>query len=444
MKITNFTINLYKSIKEPLQFSPQLVNILIGQNNCGKSNILYAIDYLFDVRGVSNVLAYFKADIKVELEFTQEEKNQWSLPDIKATLSLQNEQRKLIFPQKTINYQGSLRNFLAKKIKHLNYEAFNDLTNLDKDWQSFLKYPKAVKLFTANLNKHFPKIKLSNDALELDYDKAAIKEGKRNATIDHLGSGFRRVFATLLYIFHPEYELVIIDEPETHLHPVMVKKLLWAMQNSQFGQVFFTTHSPLFINSVTLNQLLRVIKDDKSTRAFGLPMQKQRYSYQRLMQELDADNTEMLFADTVILVEGVSDRILLRALIDRFYTGDKDVKVVQTHGKGNVGLYIDLLKIFKINYLVLLDKDILTYQLDNVLQHLEIKLKSRGFTQMIAELKSYHIFVLPSGAIESHYPKKYQTNDSKPLNAINAGSLITDYDFASNTMAPLREIIDNI
>ena len=85
----------------------------------------------------------------------------------------------------------------------------------------------------------------------------------------------------------------------------------------------------------------------------------------------------MLFADTVILVEGVSDRILVRALIDRFYTGDKDVKVVQTHGKGNVGLYIDLLKIFKINYLVLLDKDILNYQLDNVLQHLEIKLKEQ-------------------------------------------------------------------
>lgn len=447
MKITNFTINLYKSIKEPLSFSPQLVNILIGQNNCGKSNILYAIDYLFDVRGVSNVLAYLKADITAELEFTAEEKNEWSLPDIKATLSLQNEQRKLIFPSspdKIINYQGNWRNFLSKKIKHLNYEAFNDLANLDQDWQSFLQYPQAVKLFTANLNKHFPKIKLSQDALELDYNKAAIKEGKRLATIDHLGSGFRRVFATLLYIFHPEYELVIIDEPETHLHPVMVKKLLWAMQNSQFGQVFFTTHSPLFINSITLNQLLRVVKDDRSTRAFGLPMLKQHYSYQRLMQELDADNTEMLFADTVILVEGVSDRILLRALIDRFYTGDKDVKVVQTHGKGNVGLYIDLLKIFKINYLVLLDKDILTYQLDNVLQHLEIKLKSRGFVQMIAELKTYHIFVLPSGAIESHYPKKYQTNDSKPLNAINAGSLITDYDFASHTMAPLKEIINNI
>lgn len=444
MQITNFTINLYKSIKEPLRFSSQLINILIGQNNCGKSNILYALDYLFDVRGVSNVLSYFKADITAELEFTAEEKKEWSLPDTKATLSLQNEQRKLIFPNKTINYQGTWRNFLSKKIKHLNYEAFNDLARLDQDWQSFLRYPKAVKLFTANLNKHFPKIKLSHDALELDYNKAAIKEGKRNATIDHLGSGFRRVFATLLYIFHPEYEVVIIDEPETHLHPVMVKKLLWAMQNSNFGQVFFTTHSPLFINSITLNQLLRVVKDDKSTRAFGLPMQKTHFSYQRLMQELDADNTEMLFADTVVLVEGVSDRILVRALIDRFYTGDKDVKVVQTHGKGNVGVYIDLLKIFQINYLVLLDKDILTYQLDTVLRHLEIHLKSRSLTQMIAELKQYHIFVLPSGSIESHYPKKYQTNDSKPLNAINAGSLITDYDWLSNTMAPLKEIVNNI
>ncbi len=124
MKITNFTINLYKSIKEPLSFAPQLVNILIGQNNCGKSNILYAIDYLFDVRGVSDVLAYFKADITAELEFTEEEKNEWSLPDIKATFSLQNEQRKLIFPQKTINYQGTWKNFLAKKSQTFKLRSF--------------------------------------------------------------------------------------------------------------------------------------------------------------------------------------------------------------------------------------------------------------------------------------------------------------------------------
>ena len=95
MKIKTLHINLYKSIKDPLQFEVMPVNILIGQNNCGKSNILYAVDYLFDVQGVSDILAYHKADIEAELEFSQAEQDQWSLPDKQASLSIKNGQRKL-------------------------------------------------------------------------------------------------------------------------------------------------------------------------------------------------------------------------------------------------------------------------------------------------------------------------------------------------------------
>jgi predicted ATP-dependent endonuclease of OLD family len=269
MKIKNLQINLYKSIKEPLQFEVMSVNILIGQNNCGKSNILYALDYLFDVQGVSDILAYDKADIAVDLEFSELEKKEWQLPDLQATLSIKNGQRKLQFPKLIVNYQGEWKNILVKKIKHLHYEVFNDFEQLNQDWHSFQKYPKLVDQFQQSLRLHFPKIVTKNNALDIHYEQAGIKEGDRKATIDHLGSGFRRIFAILLYIYHPEYEIVIIDEPETHLHPAIIKKLLWAMQNAgDCGQVLFTTHSPLFINSITLPQVLRVIKDDLSTKAF--------------------------------------------------------------------------------------------------------------------------------------------------------------------------------
>lgn len=445
MKIKNLQINLYKSIKESLQFEVMPVNILIGQNNCGKSNILYALDYLFDVQGVSDILAYDKADIVVDLEFSELEKKEWQLPDLRASLSIKNGQRKLQFPKLIVNYQGEWKNILVKKIKHLHYEVFNDFEQLNQDWHSFQKYPKLVDQFQQSLRLHFPKIVTKNNALDIHYEQAGIKEGDRKATIDHLGSGFRRIFAILLYIYHPEYEIVIIDEPETHLHPAIIKKLLWAMQNAgDCGQVLFTTHSPLFINSVTLPQVLRVIKDDLSTKAFGLPIKKQHYSYKRLIQELDADNVEMLFADTVILVEGVSDRILLRGLIDRFYKGDKDIKVVQTHGKGNFNIYLDLLNIFQIDYRVLADKDLIKFQLDKLLNHLAIIPKSWQVPSLIAELKTYNIFIFPEGAIEKHYPQKYQQDDKKPINALYAATAITQSDFDSKVMAPLKEIISSL
>jgi predicted ATP-dependent endonuclease of OLD family len=444
MKITTLHINLYKSIKQPLSFSVLPVNILIGQNNCGKSNILYAIDYLFDVEGVSDILEYPKADVEAELEFTEAEVEEWKLPGQIASLTIKAGQRKLAFPKQIINYQGGWHDLFFNKIKHLNYESFNDFDQIDKDWQTLQDYKENLAQFKENLKNHFPKISAKENALNINHDQAGIKEGQRKATIDHLGSGFRRVFTTLLYIFHPDYPIVIIDEPETHLHPALVKKLLWAMQNSQAGQILFSTHSPIFLNSVTLPHVLRVVKGKNTTQAFGLPVAKRHYSYKRLIQELNADNVEMFFADTVVLVEGVSDRILIRGLIDRFYQGNKDIKVVQTHGKGNMALYSDLLKIFNIDYVIVVDRDIIKYQLDRLLQHLDIKPHSRKATNLILELKEHHIFIFPSGAIEKHYPKKYQRDDKKPLNALYAATAITKTEFNSKIMKPLKEIINDL
>ena len=442
MKITTLHINLYKSIKQPISFSTLPVNILIGQNNCGKSNILYAIDYLFDVQGVSPILEYPEADIEAELSFTEEEANEWNLPARKASLTIKNEQRKLAFPNQITNYRGELKALLSTKIKHLNYDAFNDLDDIDRDWKTLQEHKESLNLFKQHLKNHFPKISAKENALDIHYEHAGIKEGTRKATIDHLGSGFRRIFVILLYIFHPDYQIVILDEPETHLHPGLGKKLLWAMQNAEGGgQILFSNHSPLFINSVTLPQVLRVIKDADSTKAFGLPIKKQHYSYKRLIQELNADNVEMLFADTAVLVEGISDRILLRGLIDRFYQGDRDIKVVQTHGKGNIALYVDLLKIFNINYIILADRDIIKYQLDRVVSRLDIKLKAHKANDIIIELKEHKVFVLPSGSIERHYPKKYQRDDKKTLNALYAATAITKTDFNSKIMRPLKEVI---
>ncbi len=444
MRIAKLKINYYKSIKKPILLTGLPISILIGQNNCGKSNILYAIDYAFNKKDTSEALDYPKADIEIALNFSKEEQKQFNLPLSQGLLQLKNKQRQLIFGNKVLPYQGKLANYLAKTVKHLTSNDFHNLDQIKKDWQSLRKYPESLAEFQQNLAKHFPKIVTGKNALDINYETTGLQEADRKVTLDRLGSGFRRVFTILLYIFHPEYQLVIIDEPETHLHPILIKKLLWAMQNSSGAQIFFTTHSPLFIKAITLPQVIRVVKSEKSTEAFGLSLTKRHYFGQRLIQELDADNLEMFFADTVVLVEGVSDRILLRGLIDRYYGGDQEIKVVQTHGKGNMMLFIELLKIFNIRFLIVMDRDAVGWQLNNILNYLKIRPKSNNADQLIEELKLNHIFVLPNGAIEAHYPRKYQRDKHKPHNAIVASSAITDREFSSSLMQPLREIINSL
>jgi len=47
MVIKKIKINKYKSIRKPLVLDLLPINILIGQNNCGKSNILDAFRVCF-------------------------------------------------------------------------------------------------------------------------------------------------------------------------------------------------------------------------------------------------------------------------------------------------------------------------------------------------------------------------------------------------------------
>ena len=419
------------------------INIIIGQNNTGKSNILDAIQFTLQSGPETSNIYYRGADIEIELGFTADEQTKYQWPATEATLVLKNGQRELIFPRQTIDYNKGLAKILAPVCKRLDETAMADFKQIEADYFTLFDYPHLVERFQTSLKHHFPKISATRNALDINYEGSGLYEGQRRVTIDRLGQGFRRIFTILLYIFHPAYSLVMIDEPETHLHPAMVERLLWAMQNTEGSQVIFSTHSPLFVTPMTLPQVVRVIKNDISTQAFHFV--HAYYDSQRLMQELNADNLEMFFADKVVMVEGMSDKLLLRGLIDHFYRGDKDIKVVQTHGKGNVKVYMDLLNIFKIPFALVLDRDVFhNNYLADLLYHLHIKFPSGTPEQVTELLTSDNIFVFPNGDLEANYPKKYQVDKSKSLNALRAASQITASEFHGRTMANLRRIIESL
>jgi len=420
-----------------------LATIFIGQNNSGKSNILDAIEFALSDRLSDQSLFYEKADIELMLEFSDDEQIKHQLPDQEGIFVLKQGQRRLIFKQQEIPYNKSLAILLSSKIKRLDEDAFLDFRQIEIDYQNLFKYPANLEKFKEHLRHHFPKIVATANAFDINYQGEGLYEGKRRATIDRLGSGFRRVFTMLLYIFHPSYSVVMINEPEIHLHPAMIDKLLWAMQNSNAGQIIFTTHSPLFITPATLPQVVRVVKEEMSTKAFS--MAGSHFDYQRLLQELNSDNLEMFFTDKVVLVEGVSDKLLIRGLIDRFYTGDKDIKVIQTHGKGNIRIYLDLLRIFKIPFAIVMDRDVInTSDLRELIRHLDINLPPLDAKDLIKALKHHNVFILANGDLEANYPRQYQREESKSLNALRAASLITQGEYESKAMFNLKEIIDHL
>jgi len=396
MRIKEIKINKYKSITEPLLIKNfSCLHIMVGPNNAGKTNILDAINLFFEENLNQERFLDQKADIRITLDINNQEKSLSCLHDKIEKADLETR----------------------KKFIRINEELSLDVKKIDLFEKN---YSKEYLLFSECLHRYFKDIEINRELFLAD------------RTMKRMGAGFRRIFIILFYFFHPQYKIILIDEPELHLHPSLIKKLLTILTQEELNkQIFLTTHHPAFIQADYLKYVWRVTRL-KSTTVHGFSGHK----FDRLVQEINDDNSSMLFSDKVLLVEGVSDYIFMKEIIKKFYLKDKEVKVVYTGGKGSVDVYADFCDYFKIPYAVMLDRDAL-----NSPSLMRIKKYPKNAT--IEKLKEKEIFLL-EGSLEEVFPVKYGRKETKPLTSHHVAQRITQDDIKKRSMSVIRQILETI
>jgi len=115
------------------------------------------------------------------------------------------------------------------------------------------------------------------------------------------------------------FPILAIEEPEAHLHPSMQFKFLkFLTENINEGgkvrQLFVTTHSTHITSAAELDNIICLYKNLEGFSSVGYPGKafgENCDSKNYVKRFLDATKSNMLFADKVILVEGLSEQLLM-------------------------------------------------------------------------------------------------------------------------------------
>lgn len=200
--------------------------------------------------------------------------------------------------------------------------------------------------------------------LKNQYDIRLKKQGS-SFLVGAASSGERELLTYLFAIFalNVRDALIIVDEPELHLHPKWQKTLLQLfirLAQSTGNQFLLATHSPTFVSPESIQYVSRVFSLNQKSHILRLntvvlPEAK------HLLNIVNSQNNERLFfADEVVLVEGLSDRIFFEAILDHHGRGSSSrliVEVLSVGGKGFFDAYSKVLRACEIRYSIISDLD---------------------------------------------------------------------------------------
>lgn len=176
----------------------------------------------------------------------------------------------------------------------------------------------------------------------------------------------------------PPSFLLLFEEPELFLHPKAQHILFDALRVfATAHHVLVTTHSPSFFSPTATGTFVKLRKKVDilvATKPFTVALHVDlsditaRDQFQLICFE---NNNAAFFADTVVLVEGDSDFLLMphiaKAINNDWHLARVPLVFVRITGKGNIRRYRDFFRRFGVRVPVLADLDLLTSGFGHIL-----------------------------------------------------------------------------
>lgn len=213
------------------------------------------------------------------------------------------------------------------------------------------------------------------------------RKNKEHYEISHysIGAGIFEIIKFLTYLIGKEKKVLLIDEPELHLHPHMQRKLSKIIKDfsNKKNQILYVTHSPIFIDLSNPEDIKVISNHDGMTcvsEISPIPDDVKK----TLTRIIDNDGKEFLFAKKVILVEGDTEMGAIPNIFNKLKMDLDTLGITLIPCVTNFSPFIKILKSIGIPFHVIADRDTLM----NIHDSIKINGKKVKTSIVIAQLEN--------------------------------------------------------
>lgn len=178
------------------------------------------------------------------------------------------------------------------------------------------------------------------------------------------GHGLRELLVLLTAVYRRDWSLLVVDEPELHLHPSMTR--LWMSELEREcrdgRRAIVVTHEPSLVNPKTSRDLRSLWhfapgRPASPISAHVLPVQEDRVTSS--LRQNGRLVSQLVFSPRPVLVEGVDDAAALATALSRTQPPEvvAQTELVECGGSGSVALWFEIARKLELDVRAVADLD---------------------------------------------------------------------------------------